>query len=135
MYRMIYQRGIASPSYYETESLKELRRAEATAKENGYEVIYTSALVYKESIHWDSWKVRDLCIEYDYYSCGTLEDYDHMLDFVRTHKPTNKNLQKVAEDIVLNSDMSYYGQTFAENVSSVMFELSTKTVNRFYDPQ
>ena len=89
----------------------------------------------KEIRKWLATDVRTMCIAYSYYTNGTGTDYDNMLNFISTHKPTNNNLLKVAEDIVNHSDLTRYNQTYAENIESIMFNLYADCVNVFFELQ
>lgn len=83
---------------------------------------------YREEKRWSTESVRSMCIKNDRYTCGDCEEYQRMLNFVRDNEPTLENIEKVAEDIVNHSDLSSYGQTFDENVRSIMFELANDAI-------
>lgn len=53
---------------------------------------------------WNMQVVRDVCIRCNWYTCGTSKDYDNMLQFVDGHKPTDRNIEKVATDIYYHSE-------------------------------
>ena len=53
---------------------------------------------------WDSKSVRAACVKFRWYTCGTDEDYEKMIDFVDSHKPTDRNICRVIEDIFNHSD-------------------------------
>ena len=53
---------------------------------------------------WSSDSVREACIKFDWYTCGNYTDYHKMLDFVDSHKPTDRNICRVVEDIFNHSD-------------------------------
>ena len=89
----------------------------------------------KEIKEWSVSAVRNMCINNHYYTSGSCEEYDQMLHFVYTHKPTNNNLLKVAENIVNHSDLTRYNQTYKENVESIMFNLYADCVNVFFEIQ
>lgn len=87
---------------------------------------------------YDSWSGRDirsLCIKKDWYGYGTNEDYEKMLNFVTTHKPTTMNIYKVAKDIFEHCDKGYmmrsYNMDENEVIESIMFEIND-CIFRFY---
>ena len=53
---------------------------------------------------WSSDSVRKACIKFDWYTCGNYTDYSNLLDFVDSHKPTDRNICRVVEDIFNHSD-------------------------------
>lgn len=53
---------------------------------------------------WSSQSVRECCIKCNWYTCGVGSDYDAMLIFVEGHKPTDRNIEKVAMDIHKHSE-------------------------------
>ena len=53
---------------------------------------------------WDSDSVRETCIKFEWYTNGNMCDYSNLLDFVDSHKPTDKNINLVVEDIFNHSD-------------------------------
>ena len=44
-----------------------------------------------------------MCIDHDYYVCGTNEDYEHMLNWIDRLYPNPVNMYFIAEDIRKNS--------------------------------
>ena len=53
---------------------------------------------------WSSNSVRETCIKFGWYTDGYYDDYSKMLDFVDSHKPTDRNINRVVEDIFNHSD-------------------------------
>ena len=53
---------------------------------------------------WSFNSVRETCIKFGWYTCGYCADYDKMLKFVETHKPTDRTINRVVEDIFNHSD-------------------------------
>ena len=53
---------------------------------------------------WSSEAVRKACIKFDWYTQGSSEEYSYLLGFVDSHKPTDKNITWVVEDIFNHSD-------------------------------
>lgn len=88
---------------------------------------------YKETRTWRAEDVRSMCIRMDRYTRGDNEAYSKMLGFVDTHEPTIDNLEQVAWDIVMHSDMSAYGMEDRECVEAVMFDLANDCVRYFYE--
>lgn len=79
----------------------------------------------REIKKWNFSRVRDCCIINDFYTRGNNSEYEKMLDFVSTHKPTLTNIYKVAKDICEHS----YEQT----IENIMFCLSADAINTFYE--
>ena len=67
---------------------------------------------------WDS--VRAVCVKHNFYTLGTNEAYASMLTFVKTHKPTYRNLYTVACDILEHSD--------GQSITNIMFLLERYAV-------
>ena len=74
-----------------------------------------------------------MCIDHDFYTKGSVEDYSKMLNYIDCKEPTDAVLYIVAKDIVKHSDLSAYGQSDLENISSIMFALNKECVNTFFD--
>ena len=53
---------------------------------------------------WNRNSVRETCIKFGWYTCGDCTDYNKMMGFVETHKPTDRNIDRVVEDIFNHSD-------------------------------
>ena len=60
--------------------------------------------MFKFERFWNSNSVRETCIKFEWYTEGNCDDYQKMLDFVDSHKPTDNNICKVVEDIFNHSD-------------------------------
>ena len=60
--------------------------------------------MFKFERFWDSNSVRETCIRLEWYTHGNYADYQKMLDFVDSHKPTDRNINRVIEDIFNHSD-------------------------------
>ena len=52
---------------------------------------------------WNCDAVREACIKFGWYTCGNCDDYSNMLGFVDSHKPTDRNISIVIEDIFNHS--------------------------------
>lgn len=64
-----------------------------------------------------------MCLRNDYYTCGTCEEYERMLSNVEHAAPTVSRMYIIAADIVDHSNLEKYGQTRAQNIASVMYEI------------
>ena len=60
--------------------------------------------MFKFERFWDSESVRKVCVKFDWYTQGNYYDYSKMLGFVDSHKPTDRNINWVVEDIFNHSD-------------------------------
>ena len=60
--------------------------------------------MFKFERFWNSEAVRKACIKFDWYTQGSSEEYSYLLDFVDSHKPTDRNINRVVEDIFNHSD-------------------------------
>ena len=60
--------------------------------------------MFKFVRRWDSDSVREVCIKFGWYTRGNCADYNKMLDFVDSHKPTDRNICKVVDNIFRHSD-------------------------------
>ena len=41
-----------------------------------------------------------MCIENDLYDCGSIKEYSEMLEFIEKNDPTDKNIYRVAANII-----------------------------------
>ena len=80
----------------------------------------------EENKSWHPERVRECCIENQWYTRGTCEEYSKMLDFVRDSKPVLSNLFTVAKDIYDHSDIE--GGFDDEIIESIMFVLNRKVI-------
>ena len=74
---------------------------------------------------WSARKVRQVCIDNDLYTCGTNQDYDHMLDWVRRLYPNTDNLYFIAEDIQKHSR--------EQTITNIMFLLANHAVTTTFE--
>lgn len=85
---------------------------------------------------WSSGDVLKVCINNEYYTMGTTDEYEKMLDFVRENSYTLEGLYFVARDIARHSNLTKYGydkqSTEPEVIETIMFELNEGAVNTFY---
>lgn len=85
---------------------------------------------------WHPAKVREICIEQNWYTRGTNSEYSAMLGMVRDGDPTPEMIWKVADDIFHHSDQSYWydgGCSEDEAVESIMFEIERSAVNTSFN--
>ena len=80
----------------------------------------------KETRYWSVKAIRMECVQYGWYTKGTNEDYEKMLEFVSAKEPTNANMLKVATDILEHSDTG-------DSIDFVLYCISNYCVKRFYD--
>ena len=76
---------------------------------------------------WCPYDVRSLCIANDWYTCGTNEDYNVMLDFVSKNEPTVENICWIAKDIISHSKSN-----MGLDIEAVMFDIGNRAVQTFY---
>ena len=69
---------------------------------------------------WRGQDIRNICIEHQYYLWGDNEEYDKLMFFIRTHKPTDHNISVVAMDIYRHSDDDFTLEEIAEDVASIV---------------
>ena len=75
-------------------------------------------------------KLRALCVAHDWYTCGTNEEYDHLLNLVHDEMGypvnlTTDKLVEIATDIMEHSDIKDY------TIESVLFELARNCYHYF----
>lgn len=79
--------------------------------------------------YWAPQLVQDFCIENHMYTCGTVEEYNQMFDYIRSNDPTTGNLYAVAKNILEHSN-DEVNNNFT--VGDVMGMLYKKTVTLDY---
>jgi len=88
----------------------------------------------EEFKNWSIMSVRDCCIRNGYYTCGTNEDYDHMLSWVTRLYPNTENIYFIAKDIYDHSDWKGYDDySQIEKIQSIMFNLKNEAVHSTYE--
>ena len=80
----------------------------------------------KETKVWKRDDVRIECIKNNWYNSGSFDAYEHMLDYVEKHSPTNNNLLKIATDI-------YNHSTADDSVEYIMYCLANFVVRSFFN--
>lgn len=81
---------------------------------------------------WHPKRVRQCCIDNQWYTRGTNKDYEEMLDYVRDTKPTIENIFTVAKDIYDHSDFDSRFDTEDEVVEAIMFTLNREAIVTSY---
>ena len=77
--------------------------------------------MFKFKRFWQSNSIRELCIKHQYYLWGDNTEYAKLMNFIRSHKPTDHNISLVAMDIYRHSDKeSTTLEEVAENVASIV---------------
>ena len=71
---------------------------------------------------WSSKSVRECCIKYEWYTLGDNTDYEKMLRYVDSNKPTDRNITKVAENIF------NYSEKDGRDITTVAFALAKEAV-------
>lgn len=80
-------------------------------------------MTIKEERKIDSAKVRSICINHDWYTCGTNEEYSRMFEMCDRSKGEAREIYEIAKDITEKSDMTRYfnsGYTKDEVIENVM---------------
>ena len=86
----------------------------------------------EETKSWHPERVRECCIENQWYTRGTCEEYDKMLDYVRDSKPTVANIFTVAKDIFDHSDFDSRYDVEDEVIEAIMFHLNRDAIVTSY---
>lgn len=78
---------------------------------------------------WSMDRVRNFCIEHDYYTCGDNDSYSKMLWYVEEHSknPTIDDLYTVAMDIMKHSDL---GDSY--EITTMLYYLQNECIKTFY---
>lgn len=77
-----------------------------------------------EETKWDPDSIRCMCIKHNLYTCGTVSDYNFMLNTVGVQDPTVHWIYEIAQDIVKHSK--------DQTVENVMFLIRKEAVDTFY---
>lgn len=84
---------------------------------------------YKEIRRCNAEKLIRLCVRENWYTCGSNEEYNAMLDKVRnTENFTADDVVEIASDIVEHSEGIYAG-----DIENVMFKISNVACDIFYE--
>lgn len=74
--------------------------------------------------HWSMEDVRSACVRNKFYTQGTCEQYDAMLDYVDGAEPTPENIYIVAKNICEHSEN--------QTITNIMFILEREAVITLY---
>ena len=85
---------------------------------------------YKMIGHWTTYDIRKMCIQNEFYTCGTNEQYSKLMKFVEIHEPTTEAIEWVAKDIIKHS-------AFEDDypVTSMMFHVVNECVKFLFVEQ
>lgn len=85
---------------------------------------------------WMPERIRQCCIDYQWFTCGSNAAYEILLDYVRDHKPTLDNLFHTACFIYQNSiwekEIENSRYTKDEVIESIMFHLNCEVIVTSY---
>lgn len=89
---------------------------------------------------WTHHVVRDICVRNRYYTKGMPDEYSHMLRYVDAHRPTDRVMVHVANDILEHSDVEMLsaasgGCTEPEIFCGIMYELSRSVLRMYSVPE
>lgn len=79
---------------------------------------------------WDPMEIREMCINHDWYTGGTIKDYDSLLNLVQELSPTPSNMLRIAQDIhnhTTGEDPDGYA------VDVILFTIANDVVMRYYE--
>lgn len=89
----------------------------------------------KEKRAWSSSKVHSMCFSYNFYTCGDQQEFEDLLFFVKSHRPTLKNMIAAAQNIYEHSDveklMGKYNADEKEIFEEIMFGLGETICTTF----
>lgn len=76
-------------------------------------------------------RMRSLCIEWNWYTCGTNEEYEHLLlDLCEAKQNlTTEDIIEIAKDIMEHSDPNEMEE---QTIASIAFEVARIAVSRFH---
>lgn len=75
--------------------------------------------------------VREMCIDFDFYTHGDNEDYEQMLHMCRGKEATTKLLEEIALDIMRHSELEKLDAVGADSVTGMMYLLCRITTSYF----
>ena len=76
--------------------------------------------MFKFGRFWNAQGIRNICKNNRYYLWGDNTEYAKLMQFVRTHKPTDRNISVVAMNIYKYSDSDFSLEEIAEDVASTV---------------
>lgn len=77
---------------------------------------------------WTASNIRTMCIEHDFYTCGTNSNYCDLLSFIDETEPTFNNVYAAAFDIVMHSDTMTLGCTMLGSIELVIEYIYSEAV-------
>lgn len=82
---------------------------------------------YKMQGIWTTYNIRKMCIQNEFYTCGTNKQYEKLMDFVSSHEPTMESIEWVAKDII---DHSSFEDDYP--ITAMMFHVVNDCVKFFF---
>ena len=79
---------------------------------------------------WDPMEIREMCISHDWYTGGTIKDYDALLTMVQELSPTPANMLRVAQDIANHSTDDEDGHA---SIEMILFVIANDIVIRTFE--
>lgn len=83
-------------------------------------------IVETRKIFWDD--LRNLCIKNHWYTCGTVKEYQKMLDICKKDNITTKDIVKIAQDIMEHSNKE---ENADRELTNYCFEIARIAVSLF----
>jgi transcriptional regulator with XRE-family HTH domain len=80
--------------------------------------------------NWSSSEIRNMCIENDLYDCGSIKEYSEMLEFIEKNDPTDKNIYRVAANII-----DHTSPDFGRTITGIMSMIRNDVVKTVYTLQ
>lgn len=72
--------------------------------------------------YWAPNLVQDFCIKNHMYTCGTVEEYERMFNFIRSSEPTTGNLYTVAKNILDHSNDEVNNNFTVGDIMSMLYK-------------
>lgn len=79
---------------------------------------------------WDPMEIREMCISHDWYTRGTIKDYDNLLNMVQELSPTPANMLRISQDIANHSKDDEIGSASLE---MILFVIANDVVIRTFE--
>ena len=86
-----------------------------------------TTMKYKMQGSWTVYDIRKMCIQNEFYTCGTNKQYEKLMNFVSDHEPTMEAIEWVAKDIIDHSSFEY-----DYPITSMMFHVVNDCVKFFF---
>lgn len=79
--------------------------------------------------NWSPDRMRKLCCEQGWFTCGTNKQYDEMMDYVRAHNASYEDMAVVASMIIENSNNAYFADYDDEGlIAHIMYWIEKEVV-------